>query len=165
MTRLLAGMTMLLLLSCCEAHASRSCMSHSEARQAYPRAYLYWSGGGRGQRCWSNRRGRHRVIPARALVVQASVPKAQEALPAEPKPKPYQPQWGWVFDVVANPLDLSDEYYSTFPPGEEPDVWPRLETAQVNKDGTVMLVTLSAMTLVLAIMFQRWRARRIRITW
>jgi len=105
------------------------------------------------------------VIQARALVVQASVPKAAEALPVEPKPKPYQPQWGWVFDVVANPLDLSDEYYSTFPPGEEPDVWPRLELEPGNKDGAVLIVTLTAMTLLGGILLQRWRAKRIRVTW
>ena len=53
-----------------------TCMSRNEARKVWPRAYLYWSGGSRGQRCWSNRRGGRGII---------FVPtKVQAAVPPEP---------------------------------------------------------------------------------
>jgi len=139
-------------------------MTRSEARAVYPRAYLYWSSGPKGQRCWSNKRGKQRGVLARAPLAQApAVVKAQETIPAE-KPLPYRPQWEWVFDTVAHPAEPPEEF-STFPPGEEPDVWPRLEIEPAHKNGMVLIVTLSAMALVLGIWLQKWRSRRLRITW
>ena len=160
-----AILVVLLLTLANEAHGAKSCLTRSEARAAYPRAYLYWSGGPRGQRCWSDRRGRRRVVSSRALTVLAAVPPTptQETTHIEPV-LAWQPQWSWVsenaFMRVVPPTELP---YSTFPPGEEPDVWPLLEPPQ-NTSGSVLVLMCGAMAAVFGLMFVRWHSSRIRIT-
>jgi len=58
-----------------------TCMNRSEARKAWPRAYLYWSGGPRGQRCWSNRRHNRRIVFVPVKAMAAEPPEPLEILP------------------------------------------------------------------------------------
>jgi len=156
-----------LLLISVEAHSAdvnaKACLTRNEARALYPRAYLYWSGGSRGQRCWSNRRGRRHVVPGRAWIVQASVPpKEQEIEHIEPALM-WQPQWSWVFEAV-NSRAQAEEPFTTWPPGTEPDVWPSLENPPSNTPGTVLVVLCGIAAFMFGTALTRWHSRRIRIS-
>jgi hypothetical protein len=88
-------------------------------------------------------------------------PKKQETIHIEPELY-WSPEWSWVFDVVRdNPLTFDG--YSTFPPGEEPDVWPVLPPPSRN-DGVGIVVACAAAAMVFGTMLHRWRMTRIRIT-
>lgn len=163
------------------ADASKACATRQEARRAYgPKAYLYWSGGPGGQRCWSDRRGRRQsraVAPERNNQSSASgVPVA--AIPIQPPPPvvlpyglvpPYiaeavprsildTPQWAWVADARAA-LHDDDRYpiFTTFP-NREPDVWPVVE----QRSGE--MIAMFAILLIAGALLWRWNRSRIRWT-
>jgi hypothetical protein len=161
--RLLGTILILLALSS-QAHGAKSCLSHAEAKRVYKGAYLYWSGGPKGQRCWSNQRGKQKVVPARALIVRAEVPReiAKEPIHVEPTLQ-WQPQWDWIFqDALFKPVE-SGTIYSTFS-GEEPEVWPALPPPEDNRGGLIIVMTCGAMAMVFGVMFVRWHSTRVRIT-
>lgn len=88
------------------AQAAAQCLSRSEARKQFPRAYLYWRKQ-QGKRCWSDRRG-NRHPPRRAALVSAGTVPTLPVAPASPQQLP-------------RPLPL------TPPPQLEPPpkYWPR----------------------------------------
>lgn len=158
------------------ADASKACPTRQEARQAHgPKAYLYWSGGPNGQRCWSDRRVRRQnrsVAPER--IVQPPAPAALAAAPA-PVVLPYglvpphmaevvprsildTPQWAWVAEARAA-LHEGERgpIFTTFP-NREPDVWPMVE----QRSGT--MIAMFAILLIAGAVLWRWDRSRIRWT-
>lgn len=124
------------LLTLSAVDGATRCLSVGEARLLWPREHLYWYASS-GKRCWSNNR-RSRSPVARSVAAPAPAPRPPTPwvpLPPEltlgpyynppPPPPPerhptleYAPfQGDWPGDVV----------YTTFAPGQEPDVWPPLE--------------------------------------
>ena len=89
----------LLALGSVDASAASSCMTHREAREAFPRAHLYWSG---HDHCWSDQRGRATARrhyrqeddpppvkkPPPFPLPSDAVEIANVAPPAEPGPQP-----------------------------------------------------------------------------
>ena len=53
--------------------------------------------------------------------------------------------------------------FSTFPPGAEPDVWPRLDEP-ANRGGIVVVVMSGLLAMALGLALWRWRLGRVRIT-
>ena len=164
------------------ADASKACPTRQEARLAYgPKAYLYWSGGPNGQRCWGDRRLRRQgraVAPERNIPAPAAVaPAVAPAPPAPPAPvvlpygltPPYMseavprsildtPQWAWVAEARAA-LHEGERgpIFTTFP-NREPDVWPVVE----QRSGT--MIAMFAILLIAGAMLWRWNRSRIRWT-
>jgi len=139
-----------------------TCLTRSEARQKYKHSYLYWSGGPKGQRCWSDRRRDRRVwiVPAKAMAaVPPEIPK--EPVHVEPVLQ-WQPQWSWVFSEIYQ--REIDEPFSTFPPGTEPDVWPVPERTSANNSDVIVVLMSGALALIFGVMFVRWHSSRVRIT-
>lgn len=148
------------ILGSVTAEGATACLSRSEARQVWPRAYLYWSGGPKGQRCWSNKRGK-RVWIVPAKVMAAVPPMPSEPVHIEPVLQ-WQPQWSWVFSEIYQ--REIDEPFTTFPPGTEPDVWPVLAQPAANHGELLMVLASGMVALIFGIMFVRWHSRRIRLT-
>jgi hypothetical protein len=90
----------LLALLSGEAVATPACMTKAEARAAYPRAHLYWSG---SNRCWSDRAGRSSARRYRPAVDDSEpvkkppppfpLPSDTPTLTEAPKPPPKEPEY------------------------------------------------------------------------
>lgn len=124
-----------------DAPRGGACLSHSEAKRVYRGAYLHWRRGTHGRRCWADRRVR---TPAREVGVAALPDETQR-----PKNGPLlfvnHPDWAWDVSHGTAEQELDRRWpqfhpqkltsldrtieFSTFSPGEEPDVWPQIETA------------------------------------
>ena len=72
------------------------------------------------------------------------------------------PRWAWVAEARAAARD-EDLPYSTFAPGTEPDVWPRLPEP-VNAAGMVIIVMAGLLAAAFGLGLWRWRLGRVRIT-
>lgn len=106
---------LLLLVTTASAAASPECMTKSEARAAYPRSHIYWSG---TSRCWSDRRGRSPVRRQHLRRPAMSSDMEEEQTVPLPSPKP-------------QPLLAPPEIVPVLPPSPQPvqdfdDVWRRL---------------------------------------
>lgn len=140
----------------------------------YRGAYLYWHTEG-SKRCWSNRRvGRAMLGPARRAVLDPdptpAPPPPALVMPAglmpphliEPAPRTIldSPRWAWVADARAAAHE-DDVPYSTFAPGTEPDIWPRIERPM---PAVVITLLIGQIALLLALLLWRWHAARLRMT-
>jgi hypothetical protein len=79
------------------------------------------------------------AAPRPEVPTQAARPEAlvvdPEIVPHAPAPLNVLdlPRWSWVTEARAAERDESETpIFSTFPPGEEPDVWPALEPDRKN---------------------------------
>ena len=148
--------------------ARSACLTKGEARRAYPGAYLYWVGGERrGQRCWGLTKssrlktGRSFSLPVGTKGSDPenghSFPLAAVNRPVVDEPKhgiepPLQPAWETsLIDQAFQRLkgDVEQIDYSTFWPGQPPEVWPQLER-ETRWSGSGFAVWLSAI-MVLAV--------------
>ena len=145
------------------------CMSYGEAKRLHRGAYLRWIAGARGRRCWdvSGRRAR---TPVRGEGVRALSPEVRAE---QPPPEPWNlldhPSWAWVklARLRPPPIDEPEPWvdlvpfeavFSTFAPGEEPEVWPQMETAAPGW-GAAVVALLVGMLVGASLM---WRPRWLR---
>ena len=135
--------------------AAARCMSHGEAKRVYRGAYLHWRRETHGRRCWGvlDRRRTGRVgLEPRAEARDHILP--DETQQPEKGPPLFanlldHPSWAYERDhwvdgarrvpwLEVEPLGpvvpvsgttgaLAE--YSSFAPGQEPDVWPQMEAA------------------------------------
>ena len=120
------------------------CMSYGEAKAVYRGAYLHWHRGTHQRRCWGvrDRRRTGRVGPAIVQIEPDPIlPNRTIEPPAERWNLLDHPAWAWVAAarLIDQPrfterwlegLEPPDEgvVFSTFLLGQEPEVWPALET-------------------------------------
>ena len=113
-------------------------MSYGEAKAVYRGAYLHWHRGTHQRRCWGLRERKSNGARAQGRITFAPpVPEPDVILPPEPWNLLDHPAWAWVEMARFRPSQEEpwDEpvigglgvIFSTFQ-GEEPDVWPQLET-------------------------------------
>ena len=165
------AMVVWLILTTYETQASKACQTRQEARQTWPKAYLYWSGGPNGQRCWSDRRGR-RQAHRKELAVPVEQPAAAPGLIviphglvpplwAEVQPRSIldTPQWAWVADARAYAGD--ERPFTTFE-GREPDVWPIVEPAVAGSASLVAVLLCGMAAFICGLLGWRWNRERIR---
>ena len=71
------------------------------------------------------------------------------------------PRWAWLAEARAAAHEDDIPIFSTFPPGAEPDVWPRLERAEMAS----LIVVLAAIELaaLLGLLAWRWQRNRLRM--
>ncbi len=125
-------------------------MTYGEAKQATRGAYLHWHRGANGRRCWGIR-GKARTRAAGQFLARFVPPERTVDETQQPENElPLfvslmdHPSWAWAerarraswFEVepIGPVIPLPDAAdaraeYSTFAPGQEPDVWPEMETA------------------------------------
>jgi len=130
---------------------SSPCYSYREARAKWPGAYLLWRRHDSKWQCWYPR-GLSRGLDRNRIGVRGGgtprpLPQAEDVAPEFPQPAdvrieqpPMNAPWphpgglGWVWEAREpfQPKRIGDDpipVFSTFRPGEEPDVWPQMVTA------------------------------------
>ena len=126
------------------------CLSYREAKARWPGAYLTWRYDDKKWQCWSPRGAQSRSKGGGYTqnrpgltggVTPRPLPQAEDIAPEFPQPadvrieQPHgSPPWphpgglGWVWEAREpfEPKRIGDDVpvFSTFHPGEEPDVWP-----------------------------------------
>jgi hypothetical protein len=73
------------------------------------------------------------------------------------------PRWQWIAEARAAAHEGDYPIYSTFQPGAEPDVWPRLDEP-ANAAGAIIVVMSGLFAMGLGLALWRWRLGRVRIT-
>ena len=113
-----------------------ACSSYREAKALHRGAYLHWRRGTHGRRCWGvkERKGNVQIVQNVQIVRsdEKQQPKNEPPLFVEPWNLLDHPSWAWVrlarFDrVEGRDPPVEEVGFSTFLPGQEPDVWPALE--------------------------------------
>ena len=152
---------------------SSPCYSYREARAKWPGAYLTWRYDDKKWQCWSPRGAQSRSKGGGYTqnrpgltggVTPRPLPQADDIAPEFPQPAdvrieqpPMNVPWphpgglGWVWESKEpfQPKRIGDDVpvFSTFQPGEEPDVWPS-ELASSRKINAV-LPTVAALMMFL----------------
>lgn len=127
--------------------ASPRCMAYGEAKAVHRGAYLHWRRGTHGRRCWGvkerNHNGAGRAVFARSAPAdEKQQPKNEPPFFVEPWNLLDHPGWAWIrparlwWDEKQQPENeplrfvdrAGDVIFTTFPLGQEPEIWPVLET-------------------------------------
>jgi len=145
-------------------------MSYGEAKRLHRGAYLRWVAGTHGRRCWGVRERKGNGANALGRVRSAPLtPEPDPTPPAEPWNLLDHPSWAWVklARLRPPPIDEPEPWvdlvpfeavFSTFAPGEEPEVWPQMETAAPGW-GAAVVALLVGMLVGASLM---WRPRWLR---